>query len=62
MNIKEALQFELDHNFNVTEEEKKEVLENASHELDFNDSAEGSYINFFEYVDECLCSINSMPR
>lgn len=54
MTIKEAIIFELTHNFIVNSEDMAAVLTLAALELDRGDHAIGAYINFYEYVDGLL--------
>lgn len=57
MTIKEAIIFELTHNFIVNSDERAAVLTLAALELDMGDHAIGAYINFNEYVDGLLDTI-----
>lgn len=60
MTIKDAVIFELKHNFRVSSQEMHDVLEVISMNEDITENAIGSNINFYELVDETLHDIREV--
>jgi len=55
MTMIDAIIFELDHNFNVTNYQRVEVIKEAQIQFDATDMvSDDAYFNAFEYVDASL--------